>query len=776
MSRRPEKIYTFHLPVLAALLIMAGSSSADSLPVAMRAAEPVILGGKRGLFESLRLRSGTTRAVRFHVGERMPVFISAEATGPLEWSLHPAGGAAGSFAALPAGRSYPVAGGNAAAVAGEWELLLRNVSAQERFCTLELLTGACQDRGTGNSRAAAEDMAPSLSSPMRLRRMGAQGMVDTAGGDWWKFKLPEQEQLQFSFSGVVGSWPQFTLTNAAGEAVIAEDGAFFAAGDYYIQITGTGSRYGVAVIAGVSLEGRLSYAGYAAPGAEESETAAFLADFGANTLGQANVARMIRHWNPSYIISGGDNIYGTAAQIAPGSPLWKTHLSDYYGEFMMRRTDGKYPGQISPHQRFFPSLGNHDTTNTGGGGGTIEGYLDFFHHNPGGEPRLPGNGGALHHAGESYYQLRRGAVEWVMMDGDHARFSAELMERQKDWARATLAASDAPWRFVVEHYPPWTSGGMGRGPEFRWLETADAQAILSGDSHVYERLETNGPAAIVCGTGGATLSGFGAIITQSRVRHHDYHGAIRITSNPTGVHLHYRDVNDGANGGNGGRTMDPFAFGDLKPQAVILPEQWGSSDDSPLVLATFTPGDSALDLKAAALNEGDGPWREDDNAAPDQRNARFLADEAATFLLRLQQQSAAGGAFEVVMLTPWELWQHDHLRHLSAASAAPEANPDGDEQTNLLEYALGTDPMQANAVPSSLTRQGDTLTLTYTRPSKAPGITYMVEWNDSLAADNWSSTGVSLHALPDENAPATASLPAGSAGRRYVRLRIVRTP
>ena len=724
--------------------LLSGGVPAAEFPLAMREAEPRLLGARRGWFESLRLAAGAQHTLKFTVDARTPVFVAADVTGSLEWSLHRAGGTAENFAPLAAGRSFPVAGNNAVAAAGEWLLTLRNSSAQERFCTLEVLTATCPDRGTGTSRATAQDLSPSLSSPMRLRRMGAQGKVEAAGGDWWRFTLTQPERLQFSFEPS----PGISFTDAAGAALVPENGAQFPAGDYFIHVTGLGSRYAIAVIMGASFAGTLQYADYAAPGTEEPEVAAYLADIGVNDINEANVARMIRYWNPAYIVTGGDNIYTTAELVGVGSPAWKTYLGDYYGEFMMRRADGRNPEQISPVQRFFPAVGNHDTTNTETGGGFIAGYLDYFHSNPGATPRLPVDGGASHNAGESYYRLRRGAVEWVIMDGDHARFSTELMERQKDWVRAALAASDAPWRFIVEGYPPWVSGGLGRGAEFLWLETADAHAIFSGDLHVYERLETNGPAAIICGTGGAALAGFGAISPQSRARHSAFHGAIKIRTNQTGAELYFRDINDGASGGNGGRIMDPFGFGDLAPNVPTLREEWGWGDGSPLVLATFTPSHSSLDLKAEALDEGGGVWRDDDNSAPDHRNARIPVDLNGTFLLRLRPQSPAGGAFEVATLTPWELWQHDRLRHLLPAEAAPDGNPDGDSLPNLVEFATGGDPL-AFAAPFSLRHEANppALVLPYFRATNeaATGVRHIAEISTDLKT--WLPVSTDLTAV-----------------------------
>jgi hyaluronate lyase len=120
-------------------------------------------------------------------------------------------------------------------------------------------------------------------------------------------------------------------------------------------------------------------------------------------------------------------------------------------------------------------------------------------------------------------------------------------------------------------------------------------------------------------------------------------------------------------------------------------------------------------------------------------------------------------------------WRQSHFGSTAATgSAADDADPDGDGLKNLLEYALNLPPNAASRVPASVQATGGNLEYTYTRSTAAfnGGTTYQVEWSDDLTT--WSTTGVVESLLSDNGThqQVKATLPAGSAGRRFVRLRV----
>jgi hypothetical protein len=112
----------------------------------------------------------------------------------------------------------------------------------------------------------------------------------------------------------------------------------------------------------------------------------------------------------------------------------------------------------------------------------------------------------------------------------------------------------------------------------------------------------------------------------------------------------------------------------------------------------------------------------------------------------------------------------------SENSGADEADPDGDGLNNLLEYALGLEPNTAGVLPAFLVLNGANLEYTYSRDmaAKENGINYQIEWSDTLETGSWSSETVVEQITSTEAALETvkASVPAGSGGKRFLRLRV----
>ena len=136
--------------------------------------------------------------------------------------------------------------------------------------------------------------------------------------------------------------------------------------------------------------------------------------------------------------------------------------------------------------------------------------------------------------------------------------------------------------------------------------------------------------------------------------------------------------------------------------------------------------------------------------------------------------------FEVITTitrTHQELWRFTNFgSYDSLASAADSADPDGDGLSNLLEYALGLNPNASGTLPASLVLNGANLEYTYTRSTGARenGITYQVEWSESLAVGSWSTETVNQQITSTQGALETvkASVPKGNGGKRFMRLRV----
>lgn len=120
-------------------------------------------------------------------------------------------------------------------------------------------------------------------------------------------------------------------------------------------------------------------------------------------------------------------------------------------------------------------------------------------------------------------------------------------------------------------------------------------------------------------------------------------------------------------------------------------------------------------------------------------------------------------------------WQVQYFG-LSGPSSGPTLEPDFDGLQNRLEYALNLSPMQHSVVPASLIKNGGTLEYTYIRSKAAVmgGTQFQVEWSETLGAAGWSGSGVAEQVLSENGTvqQVKATLPAGSLGRRFVRLRV----
>ena len=128
--------------------------------------------------------------------------------------------------------------------------------------------------------------------------------------------------------------------------------------------------------------------------------------------------------------------------------------------------------------------------------------------------------------------------------------------------------------------------------------------------------------------------------------------------------------------------------------------------------------------------------------------------------------------------THQEEWRFANFgSYASENSAADAADPDGDGLNNLLEYALGLDPNASGVIPATLAPNGANLEYNYTRSTAAKdnGVTYQIEWSDTLEAGSWSTETVSEEVTSTQGALETVktSVPAGTGGKRFLRLRVV---
>jgi hypothetical protein len=243
---------------------------------------------------------------------------------------------------------------------------------------------------------------------------------------------------------------------------------------------------------------------------------AVVGDYG-NTTAATGVANLIKSNNPGFVLTVGDNCYGSTA------------LSTQIG--------GKYGEYVNQHH-FWPSLGNHEYHDACGGG-SARAYFAYF--------TLPNN--------ERYYDFAVGPVHFFVVnsnteepDGITAR------SKQARWIKRGVASAKEPWKIVYFHHPPYSSGSHGSTTALRWpFEDWGVDAVLSGHDHDYERIlrddnhDGRKLVYIVNGLGGQTPRGFGSTpVSGSAFRYSADNGALFATATSTSLKLEFRALSTGS--------------------------------------------------------------------------------------------------------------------------------------------------------------------------------------------------------------------------------------
>jgi len=212
--------------------------------------------------------------------------------------------------------------------------------------------------------------------------------------------------------------------------------------------------------------------------------------------------------NPSAIaFTAGDNVYpdgSTSWYAACYEPTW--------GAFKFRTR---------------PVPGNHDYYNNPNG----EGYFGYF-------------GSQAGPSGRGWYRYDAGAWRVYALTSECVRGS-RCYTRQYGWLRADLVNNPHRCVLAMWHRPRFSSSaGHGSStrmaPVFKLLYNHDAEIVLSGHDHDYERFAptdptgspdpANGLRQWVVGTGGASLYGFmSPALPASEVRDSSSHGVLRLS-------------------------------------------------------------------------------------------------------------------------------------------------------------------------------------------------------------------------------------------------------
>lgn len=236
---------------------------------------------------------------------------------------------------------------------------------------------------------------------------------------------------------------------------------------------------------------------------------AVIGDYGLAGQPAEDVAALVKSWQADLILTTGDNNYpiGSAETIDENiGQYYHDYIYPYKGSF----------GEGADINRFFPTLGNHDY-----GVLRAQPYLDYF--------TLPGNG--------RYYDFTWGPVHFFAVNSDSNEPDGFRRDSiQANWLKDGLADSDAIWKIVYMHHPPFSSGTHGPVPWIQWPFTDwGATAVLSGHDHTYERLLIDGLPYFVNGLGGGPRYAFLSLHPGSQMRFRDDHGAMLVEADESQI-------------------------------------------------------------------------------------------------------------------------------------------------------------------------------------------------------------------------------------------------
>ncbi len=283
----------------------------------------------------------------------------------------------------------------------------------------------------------------------------------------------------------------------------------------------------------------------------QTQTIRFAAfgDYGVNNSREQAVADLVDSWNPDFLITTGDNSYGSTAI--------DDNVGKYYSQYM-----GAYSGSYgagSVTNEFFPSIGNHGYSDGGG----INAYLNYF--------TLPGAGAVSSNTSgnERYYDFVKGPVHFFALNSNSQESDGRSSSSaQAQWLQAQLAASTAKWKIVYMHHPPYSSARHGSQSVMQWpFEDWGVTAVLAGHDHTYERIHRDDNSDsqdfpyFVTGFGGRTKYDFPAsnLVAGSVVRYNSDNGSMLIDADEQQIIFRFYSVA----GGPGGTLIDSFAIVDV---------------------------------------------------------------------------------------------------------------------------------------------------------------------------------------------------------------------
>src|SRR5437763_1766295 len=237
--------------------------------------------------------------------------------------------------------------------------------------------------------------------------------------------------------------------------------------------------------------------------------------------------------------NGGNGISGRCQQRATSNLVVGTGLTgvltlgdEQYDDATLTKFQSVYAGSWGRANALnHPGVGNHEYLTSGAAG-----YFDYFN----GVGVLSGPAGDR---SKGYYSFNLGTWHVIAVNSNCSIVSCSYGSPQETWLRSDLASHPNACTLAFWHPPRFSSGQAGSnsnmGTIFQDLYNANADVVLSGHDHVYERFAPQTPSAVadsargirefVVGTGGKSLVGWSTIQANSQARNSSTFGVLRLT-------------------------------------------------------------------------------------------------------------------------------------------------------------------------------------------------------------------------------------------------------
>lgn len=236
------------------------------------------------------------------------------------------------------------------------------------------------------------------------------------------------------------------------------------------------------------------------------EVIAVIGDFGTARWAEGKVARMVGALNPSFVVTVGDNVYTKKG--------YQKLVGDYYSQPMVA------------------AAGNHDYE-VG-----IENYDNYFKRNQ---------------WTRNYVHRAASGVDFFILDSTPGLKSKSVRDSQLNWLTEELTKSDANFKVVILHHPPYSSAKHGSTKVYQWpYATLGADLVISGHDHTYERIIRNGGIYVVNGTAGAKLYKCKKLVYGSQGCDDRHYGAMFLYVNSYSMKAVFR--------GTAGQILDEFSI------------------------------------------------------------------------------------------------------------------------------------------------------------------------------------------------------------------------